>query len=156
MVKPTELSPFLDSKFNLVQFSRPVLSDSATPWTAARQASLSITNSQSWHKLMSTELVMPSNHLIFGHPFLLPPSQHQGLFKWGSSSHHVAKVLKFQLQHQWIFRTEFLEDGLVGSPCRPRDFQESSPTPQFKSNSSSVLSFLYSKVLIQLSTAVLL
>ena len=46
----------------------------ATPWTAARQASLSITNSWSLLKLMSIELVIPSNHLIFCHPLLLPPS----------------------------------------------------------------------------------
>ena len=46
----------------------------ATPWTAARQASLSITNSQSLLKLMSIESVMPSNHLILCHPLLLPPS----------------------------------------------------------------------------------
>ena len=46
----------------------------ATPWTAAHQASLSITNSQSLLKLMSIELVMPSNHLILCCPFLLPPS----------------------------------------------------------------------------------
>ena len=47
---------------------------SVTPWTAARQASLSITNSQSLLKLMSIELVMPSNHIILYHPLLLPPS----------------------------------------------------------------------------------
>ena len=46
----------------------------ATPWTAARQASLSITNSQSLLKLMSIELVMPSHPLLLGHPRLLPPS----------------------------------------------------------------------------------
>ena len=49
-------------------------------------------------------------------------SQHQGLFQWVSSLHQVAKVLEFQLQHQsfqWIFRTGFLQDGLVGSPCSP-------------------------------------
>ena len=46
----------------------------ATSWTAACQASLSITNSQSLHKLMSIESVMPSNHLIFCHPLLLLPS----------------------------------------------------------------------------------
>ena len=45
-----------------------------TPWTAARQASLSITNSRSLPKLMSIESVMPSNHLILCHPLLLPPS----------------------------------------------------------------------------------
>ena len=46
----------------------------ATPWSAARQASLSVTNSQSLLKLMSIELVMPSNHLILCHPLLLLPS----------------------------------------------------------------------------------
>ena len=56
------------------QVSRSVLSDSATPWTAARQASLSITNSQSLLKLTSIELVMPSNHLILSCPLLLLPS----------------------------------------------------------------------------------
>ena len=50
------------------------MSNSATPWTAACQASLSVTNSWSSPKLMSIELVMPSNHLIFCHPLLLPPS----------------------------------------------------------------------------------
>ena len=76
------------------------------------------------------------------HPLLSPSlpafnlSQHQGLFQWVSSSYQVAKVLEFQLRHQffqWIFRTDFLYDGLVGSPCNPRDSQESFPTPQFKS-----------------------
>ena len=56
------------------QFSHSVVSDSATPWTAARQASLSITNSQSSLKLMSIESVMPSNHLILCRPLLLLPS----------------------------------------------------------------------------------
>ena len=46
----------------------------ATPWTAACQASLSITNWWSWRKLMSIESVMPSNHLIFCHPLLLLPT----------------------------------------------------------------------------------
>ena len=83
-------------------------------------------------------------------PLTLNLSQHQGLFKWVSSSHKVAKVLEFQLQHQsfqWLFRTDFLKDGLVGSPCSPRDSQESFPTPQFKSINSSALSFLYSPAL---------
>ena len=84
----------------------------ATPWTAACQASLSITNSWSWLKLVSIESIMPSNHLILSSPsptFNL--SQHQGLFKWVSSLHQVAKVLEFQLQHQsfqWIFRMDFI------------------------------------------------
>ena len=75
--------------------------------------------------------------------------QHQGLFKWVSSLHQVAKVLEFQLQHQslqWTPRTD-LSDGLVRSPCSPRDSQESSPTPQFKSINSSALGFLNSPTL---------
>ena len=62
----------------------------------------------------------------------------------------MARVLEFQLQHesfQWIFRTDFLLDWMVGSPCSPRDSQESSPTPQFKSINSSALSFLHSPTL---------
>ena len=50
------------------------MSSSVTPWTATCQAFLSITNCQSLPKLMLTELVMPSNHLILFHPLLLPPS----------------------------------------------------------------------------------
>ena len=58
-----------------VQFSHSVVSDSfTTPWTAALQASLSITNSQSLPKLMSIESVMPSNHLILCGSLLLLPS----------------------------------------------------------------------------------
>ena len=87
--------------------------------------------------------IQPSNPLSSpSHPtFNL--SQNQGLLWRVSSLHHVAKILEFQLQHQsfqWIFRTDFL----VGSPCSPRDSQESYPTPQFKSINSSAFSFLYS------------
>ena len=60
--------------YSTVQFSRSVMSDSATPWTAACQASLSIVNSWSLLKLMSIESVMPSNLLILCHPLLPPPS----------------------------------------------------------------------------------
>ena len=60
--------------FSSVQIILSVVSNSATPWTAARQASLSITNSQSSPKPMFIESVMPSNHLILCHPFLLLPS----------------------------------------------------------------------------------
>ena len=86
----------------------------ATPWTAARQDSPSITNSQGLLKLMSIESVMPSNHLILCCPLLLPPSIFPSIrvfFQWVNSSHQVVKVLEFQLQHhsfQWIFRTDFL------------------------------------------------
>ena len=97
-----------------VQFSRSGVSDSLRPpWSAARQASLSITNSQSSPKLMSIELVMPSSHLILCRPLppALNPSQHQGLFQWVNSLHEVVRVLEFQLQHQsfqWTPRTDLL------------------------------------------------
>ena len=99
-----------------------------------------------------THLHRVSDAIQPSHPLssLSPPAynlfQHQVFSQWISSLHQVATVLEFQLQHQssqWIFRTDFLLDGLVGSPCSPRDSQESS-TPQFKSINSSVLSFLYS------------
>ena len=71
----------------------------ATPWIAAHQGSLSITNSRSSLRLMSIESVMPSSHLILCRPLLLlppiPPSI--SLFQWINSSHEVAKVLEFQL-----------------------------------------------------------
>ena len=59
---------------SVYQFSRSVVSDSATPWTAACQASLFITNSRSLLRLIPIELVMPSSHLILCHPLLLLPS----------------------------------------------------------------------------------
>ena len=82
------------------------------------------------------DAIQPSHPLSSLSPPAFNLSQHQGLFQWVSSSHQVAKVLEFQLQHQsfqWIFRTDLLQNGLVGSPCSLRDSQESSPTPQFKS-----------------------
>ena len=94
-----------------------------------------------------SDAIQPSYPLSSPSPLAFNLSQHQGLFQWVSSSHEVAKVVEFQLQHQsfqWIFRTGFLLDWLVWSPCSTRDFQESSPTPQFKSINSSVLNFIYS------------
>ena len=96
------------------------------------------------------DAVQPSHPLLFPSPPAFNLYQYQGLFKWVNSSHEMAKVLEFQLQHQpfqWIFRTDFLYDWLVGSPCSPRGSKESSPTPQFKSINSLVLSFLYSPTL---------
>ena len=93
-----------------------------TPWTAAHQASLSITNSWSLLKLMSIESVMPSNHLILCHPLLLLLSIFLRIwvFSSESASHQVAKVLEFQLQHQsfqGIFRVDILYDWLVWLFC---------------------------------------
>ena len=81
----------------------------ATPWTVAHQASLSITNAG---KFTQTHIHWVSDGIQHSHPLSSPSpptfnlSQHQGLFKWVSSLHQVAKVLEFQLQHQsfqWIF-----------------------------------------------------
>ena len=94
--------------------------------------------------------IQPSNPLLSPSPLAPNPSQHQSLFQWVNSLHDVGKVLEFQLQHQSFQRNpraDLLQNGLVGTPCSPRDSQESSPTPQFKSINSSVLSFLYSPTL---------
>ena len=102
------------------------------------------------HVLLVSDAIQPSHPLSSPSPPVLNLSQHQGLFQWVSSLHQVAKELEFQLQHQffqWIPRTDLLQDGLVGSPWSPRDSQESSPTPQFKSINSLALSFLYSPTL---------
>ena len=73
-------------------------SDSATPWTAACQASLSITNSQSLLKLMSIELVKPSNHLILCHPLLLLPSIFPSIGVFSNES-----VLRIRWPKYWSF-----------------------------------------------------
>ena len=128
--------------------SRPTLWD---PMDCNTPRFLSFSISWSLLKLMSIESVMPFNRLILCRPLLLPsifPSI--SLFQWVSSSHQVAKALEFQLQHQsfqWIFRINFLQDWLVGSPCSPRDPQVSFPTPQFESINSLVLSLVYGPTL---------
>ena len=135
-----------------VQFSGSVMSDSATPWTAARQASLYITNSWSLLKLMSIESVMPSNHLILCHPLLLLPSIFPSIKVFSNES-----VLHIRQPKYWSFsfsvspsneysglisfRRDWL-DLLAGQGTL-----ESSPTPQFKSVISLVLHFLYSPTL---------
>ena len=83
-----------------IQFSHVQLI--ATPWTTASQAFLSSMNCWSLLKLMSIELVMPSNHLILCRPLLLLPSIFSiiRVFSRVSSLQQVAKVLEFQLQHQ--------------------------------------------------------
>ena len=95
------------------------------------------------------DVIQPSHPLSSPSPPAFNLSQHQGLLKWVSSSHQVAKVLGFQLQHQsfqWIFRTDFLKDWLVGSPCSPRDFQECS-TPHTVQKHWFISAQLYSPTL---------
>ena len=119
--------------------------------TAAHQASLSFTISQILLKHMSIESVMPSNHLILCCP-LAPPA----LSLSQSGSFPVSQIFTSggcevsELQHQssqWIFRVDFLLDGLVSSPCCWRDSQEASPAPQFEGISSSVPRLLYGPTL---------
>ena len=104
---------FRKSQFSSVQsLSRVRLF--ATPWITACQASLSITNSRSLpqtHVHRFSDAIQPSHPLSSPPPPAPNPSQHQGLFKWVSSSHQVAKVLEFQLQDQsfqWTPRTDLL------------------------------------------------
>jgi len=96
------------------------------------------------------DAIQPSHPLSSPFPPAPNPSQHQSLIQWVNSSHEVAKVLEFQLQHhsfQRNPRADLLQNGLAGSPCSPRDSQESPSTPQFKSMNSSALSLLHSPTL---------
>ena len=139
-----------DFQFSSVQsLSRVRLS--VTPWTAARQASLSITNSRTLLTLISIEFMMPSNHLILCHHLLLLPSIFPSIrVFFNESTFHIRwpEYWSFSFsispsnEHSGLisFRVDWL---LVGSPCSPRNYQESSPTPQFRCINSSALSLLY-------------
>ena len=96
------------------------------------------------------DAIQPSHPRLSPSPPAPNPSQHQSLFQWVNSSHEVSKVLEFQLYHHFFQknpRADLLQNGLVGSPCSPRDSQESSPTSHFKSINSSALSLLHSPTL---------
>ena len=122
----------------------------ATPWTEARQASLSITNTRSLLQLISIKLVMPSKYLILWHPLLLLPSIFPSIRVFSTES-----VLHIRWPKYWSFSFSISPSnkysGLISfridlfdlETCSPRDSQESFPTPQFKSISSSALRFLY-------------
>jgi len=127
--------------FSSVQFSCSVVSDSfETPWTAAYQASLSITNCQSLLKLISIESVMPSNHLILCRPLLLPPSIFPSIRVFSNES-----VLCIRRPKYWTFSFNISPSseysGLISFTMDWLDLlavqgtlKESSPTPQFKIN----------------------
>ena len=124
----------------------------ATPWIAARQASLSITNSRSslrltfidqWCHSAISSAVVPFSSC----PLSLPASESfpmSQLFAWGGQSTGVSASTSFLPKKSQGWSPS---NGLVGPPCSPRDSQESSPTPQFKSINSSVLSLLHSPTL---------
>ena len=107
------------------------------PWTAAHQASLSFTISQSLLKLMSIESAMPSNHLILCRPILLP-SIFPSIRVFSNESALCIRWPKYwsfsiSLSKEYSGKSDFLSDLPVWSPCSPRDSHESSPTPQVKS-----------------------
>ena len=123
-----------------------------TPWTAACQASLSITNPWSLCKLMSIELVMTSNHLILCCSLFLLPSIFPSIRVFSNESVLCIRWPKFGVSASASVLPMNIQDWFPlgwtgGSPCSPRDSQESSPTPQFKSIRSLALSFLYSPTL---------
>ena len=151
---PSPTITFILMERRSVQFSVSVMSDSLSPHGLQHArlpcpSLMSITHAQT-HVHRVDDAIQPSHPLSSPSPPAFNLSQHQGLIKWISSFYQMARVLELQLQHQsfqWIFRTDFLEDWLVGSPCSSRDSQESSPAPQFKSINSSAPSLLYSPTL---------
>ena len=140
----------LVSQFSSVAQLCPTLCkpmDCSTPGFPVHHQLLEFTQT---HVHRISDAIQPSHPLSSASPPAFNLSQHHAFFLLVSSLYQMAKVLWPQLQHQsfqWIFRTDYLWDWLVWSPCSPRDSQESSPTPQFKSINSSVLSFLYSPTL---------
>ena len=133
-------------QFSSVAQSCPTLSDPMNCSTPGLPVHHQLPEFTQTHVRRASDAIQPRHPLSSPSPPAPNPSQHQSLFQWVNTSHGVAKVLEFQLQHQsfqWTPRTGLLYNGLVGSPCSPRDSQESSPTPQFKSINSSMLSFLY-------------
>ena len=135
------------------QFSRSVVSDSLWPH-GPQHARLpcpsqipivypnSCPSSQWCHPVISYSVIPFSSC-----PQSLPASEFfpmSQLFAWGSQSTGVSALASFLPKNT---RADLLQNGLVGSPCSPRDSQESSPTPQFKSINSLALSFLHSPTL---------
>ena len=124
----------------------------ATPWITAHQAFLSITNSRSSRRLTSIESGIPSSHLILCRPLLLlppiPPSirvfSSESTLIWGGQSTGVSALASFLPKKSQGWSPS---EWTGWNPCSPRDSQESSPTPQFKSINFSALSLLHSPIL---------
>ena len=138
--------------FSSVQFSSVAQSclTLCDPMNRSSQASLPITNSWSSLRLTSIESVMPSSHLILCCPLLLLPPIPPSIRVFSNES-----TLRMRWPKYWSFSFSIspskehpelisFKNGQIGSPCSPRDSQKSSPIQQFKSISSSALSFLHS------------
>ena len=146
--------PGLSAEFSSVQSSSVQLLSRvwlfATPWITACQASLSITNSRSSLKLTSIKSVMPSSHLILYRPLLLLPPILPSIRVFFNES-----TLHMKWPKYWSFSFSIIPSkehpGLISFIMDWLDLladsQESSPTPQFKSINSSLLSFLHSPTL---------
>ena len=123
-------------QFNSVAQSSPTLWDPMNRSTPGLPVHHQLPKFTQTHVHRVHDAIQPSHPRSFPSPPAPNVSQHQSLFQWVNSSHEVARVLEFQLQHHSLqrnSRADLLQNGLVGSPCSPRDSQESSPTPQFKS-----------------------
>ena len=130
----------LSVQFSSVTQSCPTLCDPmdcSTPGFPVHHQLLELAQT---HVHPVSDAIQPSHPLLSPSPPAFNLSQPHGLFQGVSSSHKVAKLLELQLQHQSFQRTP-------RTPCSPRDSQESSPTPQFKSINSLTLSFLHSPTL---------
>ena len=159
MVEKSEhVSIFLSFPLHLVHFSSvaqscPTVCDPMNRSTPDLPVHHQLPESTQTHVHQVGDTIQPSHPMSSPSPPAFNPSQHQGLFKWVSSPHQVAKVLEFQLQHQslqWTPRTDLLQDGLVGSPCSPGTLKGLLQHHSSKAINSSVLSFLYSPTLISI------
>ena len=145
------INNFFSPQFSSVQFSRSVMSDSLWPHelqhaitcpSPTPRVHSDLPPSSQWCHPAISSSVIPFSFCPQPLPasWSFPMSQ---LFAWGGQS-GVSALASFLPRNP---KADLLQNGLVGSPCSPRDFQESSPTPQFKSINPSTLSLLHSPTL---------
>ena len=126
-------------QFSSVAQSCPTLCDPMNRSTPGLPVHHQLPEFTQTHVHQVSDATQPSHPLSFPSPPVPNPSQHQSLFQWVNSSQEVAKVLEFQLQHHSLQgnpRADLLQNGLVGSPCSPRD---SKSLLQHHSSKASIL-----------------
>ena len=136
----------LFSQFSSVAQSCPTLCDPTSCSTPGLPVHHQLPEFTQTHIHRVGDAIQPPYPLSSPSPPALNPSEHQSfsmsqLFAWGGHSTGVSALASFLPKKSQGWSPS---DGLVGSPCSPRDSQESSPTPQFKSINSSVINFLHS------------
>ena len=137
------LIPIRSDQIRSVAQSCPTLCDPMNHSTSGLPVHHQLLEFTQTHIHRVSDAIQPSHSLSSPSPPASNPSQHQSLFQWVSSSHEMAKVLEFRLQHHSLQRNpraDLLQNGLVESPCSPRD-------------SKSLLQHHSSKALILLHTA---